>query len=207
MKLCIKCLVHVNIPVIWPYLHCLHLQNGWLFNSVEGINWTIPFQNSREVHRVCMAKKLNLLEAENAITNFTNQFYNLFMDYNLSMTLKTHIVIHHYMYYFKETGKTMRLTSGEHTESCHSTLRKSEEQHNFNCKRKLGSPMHQQKSWQSLTLFNSKRAGQVTPLRLKKKSSSPSPHSSHQTPFSKHFLKKYPHVMEEHNIIHKKIVK
>ena len=154
MKLCIKCLVHVNIPVIWPYLHCLHSQNGWLFNSVEGINW-----------------------------------------------------IHHYMYYFKETGKTMRLTSGEHTESCHSTLRKSEEQHNFNCKRKLGSPMHQQKSWQSLTLFNSKRAGQVTPLRLKKKSSSPSPHSSRQTPFSKHFLKKYPNVIEEHNIIHKKIVK
>ena len=79
--------------------------------------------------------------------------------------------------------------------------------HNFNCKRKLGSPMHQQKSWQILTLFNSKRAGQVTPLRLKKKSSSPSPHSSRQTPFSKHFLKKYPHVIEEHNIIHKKIVK
>ena len=99
--------------------------------------------------------------------------------------------------------KKMKLTNGKFPESCHSTLRQSEERHGFKTKRKLGSPMHQQRSWQSLTLYNSKRAGHVTPLRLKKKSKTSSP-SSTCTPFSKHFLERFPEALEKHNLLNKK---
>ena len=101
----------------------------------------------RDLHRVCTAKKLNLKEAKKVINNFSDQFYNLYMEFDLSMTLKTHIIIHHYMYFFQKTKKTMRLTNGEFHESCHSTLRQSEERSNFKVKRKIGTPMHQYKSW------------------------------------------------------------
>ena len=125
----------------------------------------------RELHRVCTAKKLNLKEAKKAIGNFSDKFYNLYMEFELSMTLKTHIIIHHYLYFFQTTRRTMRLTNGEFHESCHSTLRQSEERSNFKVKRKLLTPIHQYKSWQSLVFYNSKRAGRITPLRFCRASS------------------------------------
>ena len=152
---------------------------------------------------MCTAKTLDQNEAEKVIKDYTDNFYNLYMDYNLNMTLKCHIIIHHYQYFFQKRGGNMKLTNGEFPESCHSTLRQSEERHGFKTKRKLGSPMHQQRSWQSLTLYNSKRAGHVTPLRLKKKSKTSSP-SSPCTPFSKRFLERFPEALEKHNLLNKK---
>ena len=125
------------------------------------------------MHRVCSAKNLNLKEAKKTIDNFSDNFYNLYMEFELSMTLKTHL-------------KTMRFTNGEFHESCHSSLRQSEERSNFKVKRKLGTPIHQFKSWQSLVFYNSKRAGNITPLRLCRASSPHSP-SFKASPFSKKF--------------------
>ena len=127
------------------------------------------------------------------------------MKYNLSMTLKCPIIIYLYPYFFEKGGKNMRYTNGEFPESCHSTHRQSKENHGFKVKRKLGSPMHQQKSWQSLTLYNSKRAGHVTPLRLKKKTK-PSPSSStgsSPNPFSQRFLERYPEALLKHTLQNK----
>ena len=95
----------------------------------------------------------------------------------------------------------MRFTNGEFPESCHSTLRQSEETHGFKAKRKLGSPMHQLKSWQSLTLYNSKRAGHITPLRLKKKCQSSKPSRLSPNPFSQRFLEKYPEALLKHSLL------
>ena len=86
-------------------------------------------------------------------------------------------------------------TNSEFTESAHSSLRMSEEIHGLKVKRNLGTPKHQEKSWQSITLFNSKRAGFSTPIRLKTASPSPRAHSP-RTPFSKKFLAKYPHLAQ-----------
>ena len=98
----------------------------------------------------------------------------------------------------------MKLTNGEFVETCHSSLRQSEERHGFGVKKKLGTPMHMQKSWQSLVLYNSKRAGHITPIRLRKKSySTRSPNAT--PPFSKRFQEKYPNVLDLHNILNKKI--
>ena len=77
-------------------------------------------------------------------------------------------------YLFENFSLNMTLINGEFTESCHSTLRKSEETHGLKVVRKLGTPIHQQRSLASKTFFNFKRAGHVTPLRLRKKNQSPS---------------------------------
>ena len=123
------------------------------------------------------------------------------MEYNLNMTLKCHILIHHYPYFFEKGGKNMRYTNGEFPESCHSTLKQSEETHGFKVKGKLGSTMHQQKSWQSLTLYNLKRAGHITPLRLKKKCQSTTLSRLSPNPFSQRFLEKYPAALLKHSLL------
>ena len=46
------------------------------------------------------------------------------------MTLKVHIVLHHYQYYFETTGETFKETNGEFTETAHSTLRKEVQDEN-----------------------------------------------------------------------------
>ena len=51
------------------------------------------------------SKKANLKEAKKVINIFSDHLYNLYMDFDLSMILKTHIKIHHYMYFFKKLRK------------------------------------------------------------------------------------------------------
>ena len=70
-------------------------------------------------------------------------------NFNLSMTLKIHVILDHYKYYFEETGTNFRHTNGEFTESCHSTLRKSEETHNLKIVKQMGTSIHHKKSLQS----------------------------------------------------------
>ena len=134
-------------------------KNGEYTHAMEILYWWISLQ-------ACTALTLDTSETQRVIDNFTNQFYHLFMEYELSMTLKVHIIIHHYQYFFTKSGQTMKLTNGEFVETCHSSLRQSEERHGLKVKKKLGTPMHMQKIWQSLVLYNSKRAGHITPLRL-----------------------------------------
>ena len=62
---------------------------------------------------------------------------------------KVHVVVHHYKFYFESTGKTLKETNGEFTETCHSTLRKSEECHGQKVVRKIGTPIHQYQSLKS----------------------------------------------------------
>ena len=119
------------------------------------------------------------------------------------MTLKVHVIAHHYKYYFETARITFKDTNGEFTEACQSSLRISEETHGLKVVRKLGTPVHQQRSFQSLTFYNSKSEGYSTPFRLRKRSLS-SPHSlfypSQRTPFTNHFKNRYPVPVEEHNL-------
>ena len=126
------------------------------------------------------------------------------MEFELSMTLKTHITIHHYLYFFQTTRKTMRLTNGEFHESCHSSLRQSEERSNFKVKRKLGTPIHQYKSWQSLVFYNSKRAGRITPLSTSITRFIATLSVLQRFAFHQKILAKYPNVASLHNILSKK---
>ena len=75
------------------------------------------------------------------------------------MTLKIHIIYHHYQDYFDWTQKTMKFTNGEFTERAHSVFKILERTHGFKVNRMLGTPIHEKKSVISLIWHNSRRAG------------------------------------------------
>ena len=130
------------------------------------------------------------------------------------MTLKVHVVIDHYKFYFESTGKTLRETNGEFTETCHHTLRKSEECHGQKIVRKIATPIHQYQSLKSITNHNSKKIGSPLPAiqRVKKTTPSTSPLASPEfSPsyvkrtfnFSNYFKEKYPRAVEAHKLVFK----
>ena len=47
------------------------------------------------------------------------------------MTLKIHVILEHYSGYFQWTGKTMKYTNAEFTETAHSTFKMPERIHKF----------------------------------------------------------------------------
>ena len=90
-----------------------------------------------------------------------------FDNFGLNISLKVHVIVHHFEDYFDWISKTMKYTNGEFMESLHSTLRVSEENHNFKVKRNLGSQIHLQKSLQSISWHNSKRIEYISSKQLK----------------------------------------
>ena len=163
-----------------------------------------------------MSVSKDLGDYKTVINNFEEHFFNLFHKYQLNMTLKVHIVLHHYQYYFETTGETFKETNGEFTETAHSTLRKEEEEHNMKIVRKVGSPIHQYKSLKVLTLENpTKIGGNLEGIRKKYKKSSPlsrsltssplslsSPEYSvakKRSPFDQKFIDRYPAAIAAHN--------
>ena len=79
--------------------------------------------------------------------------------FQLNMTLKIHVIIHHYADYFELSGLIFWDTNGKFSEVIHSSLRIHEERLGFKVVKKMGTIIHLQKSLQSLSTFNSKRAG------------------------------------------------
>ena len=55
----------------------------------------------------------------------------------LNMTLKIHVIIHHYADYFEFSGLTFQDTNGEFSEAIHSSLRIHEERLGFKVVRKM----------------------------------------------------------------------
>ena len=125
-----------------------------------------------------MAKEIDP-DFEIILENFEDNFNYLYDHFELNMTLKIHVIVHHFQTYFDLTNTTMRDTNGEFVETFHSSLRIHEENHGFKIVRKLGTAPHFRKAKQSLVMFNSKRAGFSPPkdLTLRKKSS-PRPNNS-----------------------------
>ena len=104
-------------------------------------DFTNFLRSIRHLHVMSVSKDLG--DYKTVITNFEEHFFNLFHKYQLAMTLKVHIVLHHYQYYFETTGETFKETNGEFTETAHSTLRREEEQHGMKIVRRIGTPIHQ----------------------------------------------------------------
>ena len=77
------------------------------------------------------------------------------------MSLKTHIIYHHYEDYFSWTGKTLRYTNGEFVEATHYTFKRDDQTHKFKVVRKIGTPTHKELSLKSLVWHNSRRAGYI----------------------------------------------
>ena len=81
---------------------------------------------------------------------------------NLSYTLKQQVIISHVKEYFKHHRVTLRASSDEYVESCHSQLRLSEERHRVRTRRaELGTDIHARRLLSSSCLFNFTRIGFV----------------------------------------------
>ena len=138
----------------------------------------------RELHKVCITSNFSLDEAEVALFNFEQNFYTLYQLFQLNMTLKIHVIIHHYLWYFEKTGKNFKETNGEFTETVHSSIKKWEQKKNFHVKRRLGSDHHLLRSFQSISSFNAVRMGSTPNKEMGKRrktiseSSESSPRSS-----------------------------
>ena len=111
-------------------------------------------RNLREIHRVCLEKQIDP-DYQLIIDDFERNFDFLYDNFELNMTMKVHVILHHFSQYFALTNTTMRETNGEFVETQHSSLRIHEESHGFKVVRKLGTPSHLQKAKRSLVSFNS----------------------------------------------------
>ena len=161
-------------------------------NSEYAQDLTDYLKTVRNLHQMCTAKDLK--DYESVIEDFRTKFMVMFEKHDLSWTLKIHVILDHYSFYFKKTKKTLRHTNDEFPESAHSTLRKSEETHGFKIVRTIGSPIHQQASLNSITFINSKNIGYVAPIKMRKSSPRPSPSSSsYSSPSSSPLARSSPH--------------
>ena len=129
---------------------------------------------------VCLEQELDT-DFALILKDYEANFDYLYTHFGLNMTLKCHVILHHYEFYFLSTGKTFRDTNGEFVETVHSSLRIHEESHGYKVVKQIGTPEHLKKSQQSITSFNSLRAGFCSPkdFTLRRKSS---PHSSSPSP-------------------------
>ena len=83
--------------------------------------------------------------------DFEVNFWYLHEQYQLSMTLKVHVIIDHYVWYFKEMNKNFYDTNGEYVEAVHYSLDGHEKTRNLKVKRNLGSDEHLERALNSFT--------------------------------------------------------
>ena len=76
----------------------------------------------RELYHVCVAKDLDINWAD-FIDKYKVAFRVMFDELKLPWTLKQHIIHDHLGEWFTDQNVTLRATSGEYIESCHSALR------------------------------------------------------------------------------------
>ena len=103
------------------------------------------------------------------------------------MTLKIHIILHHYRWYFLKTGIFFKDTNGEFGETVHSTFKKFELGRGMKVSRKLATDHHLLKAHQSISTFNALKMGgtPTSQMRIRPRTTSTSSSSPRSSPSSK----------------------
>ena len=138
---------------------------------VSASSFITYLRSLRSLHQLCVAETLG--DYEEVLFDFKTNFEFLNEEFKLSMTLKIHVILEHYSDYFQWTGKTMKYTNAEFTETAHSTFKMSERIHKFKITRKIGTPVHKELALKSLVWHNSKRAGYVSTAKFRLRTSFP----------------------------------
>ena len=92
------------------------------------------------------------------LQDLRQKFFYLQEIFNISESLKMHIIFYHYDEYFEKTGETFLGVSDEITESVHSRYRQFEERHGY-VSNKKGTKGHRFKQHISVVHFNSLNIG------------------------------------------------
>ena len=115
-------------------------------------------QNIAKVHVVCNAKQLDIDEAKSVLDQFSDTWDKLRDKFDLSESLKIHIIKHHLFDTFELTGESLLKATDEITEATHSALRIHDERHGYKVNNK-GSEAHIKKQHKSTVSFNSRNVG------------------------------------------------
>ena len=89
-----------------------HLQELASMLPVEAEPFLNYIRSIKELHSATVSKDFSLERCESADFNFEINFWYLHDMYQLSMTLKVHVIIDHYIWYFKEMNKNFYETNG-----------------------------------------------------------------------------------------------
>ena len=106
------------------------------------------------------AKNLNMTAVNNNLQDLRENFFHLQEIFNISESLKMHIIFYHYDEYFEKSGETFLGVSDEITESVHSRYRQFEEKHGY-VSNKKGTKGHRLKQHKSVVHFNSLNIGDI----------------------------------------------
>ena len=79
---------------------------------VEAKTCLTYLRSIKELHLASVAKDFSLARCEKAIFDFEINFCFLHQAFNLPMTLKVHVIIDHYAWYFNVMGKNFCETNG-----------------------------------------------------------------------------------------------
>ena len=144
-----------NGPTIENILKDKNLTNLSNFLQLHLHPFVEYLKTIKNVHLLSTAKTLPE-NYKNILADFRKKFDYLYYNFNLSMTLKIHVIYHHFEDYFELSGETLQTKTTEYTESTHSKLRVHEEVHGYRVVKHLGTNHHVEKSMNSIVHWNSK---------------------------------------------------
>ena len=77
-----------------------------IFPSSKDVGVAINYlRNLRELHRVCLENEIDP-DYKLILDDFENNFNHLYENIELNMTLKVHVILHHFTQYFELTNST-----------------------------------------------------------------------------------------------------
>ena len=136
-------------------------------------------RNCKDLHSISVRTEFKPEDADFHLFNFKINFDFLYENFGLNMTLKTHVILAHFDYYFKTTGTNFRITNGEFCEAVHYSLKRHEVEHGYVVKKKQGTPHHLLKSLQSISSYNSLRIGSTPEQEFTlRRKTTPSPNAT-----------------------------
>ena len=92
-----------------------------------------------KVNKICTSSNVDIDNVKSVLEEFRTKFTQLQEGFNLSQTLKIHIIMDHLEDYFKLSGQSLLRSSDELVEATHSKLGKFEQTHNYK-RNNIGSP-------------------------------------------------------------------
>ena len=116
---------------------------------VEAEPFLSYLRSIRELHLAVVSKDYSYSRCQKTIFDFEINFWHLHENFSLSMTLKIHVILDHYMWYFGEMGTHFYNTNGEYVEAVHYSLDGHEDKRKFKVSRNIGTDQHLEKTLSS----------------------------------------------------------
>ena len=134
-------------------------------------------RSCRDLHSVSVRTEFEPKDADFYLFSYKTNFEFLYENFGLNETLKTHVILAHFSWYFNTTGTNFRNTNGEYVEAAHYSRKNFDIAHGYVMKHKQGTAHHLLKSLQSLSSYNSLRVGATPPqdFTLRKKTPTSTP--------------------------------